>query len=122
MTGPVVEYVREPSRQTCWLCDAYPDDRTDGVVRGVVYEAFDRARVPLYVGRTQNFNRRMKTHRRSEWWPHADLVRARLVPCFEEAAWLELRLIREVRPVYNVQPSDNTLRGWKTRRARSVAS
>lgn len=73
-----------------------------------VYRCYDADRVLLYVGSTANLGRRMHEHlHRAEWWRWvADVQTSGPYP-IADALDLELRLIRRMGPVFNIEGNDD---------------
>lgn len=87
-----------------------------------VYRCFDAEGRLLYIGFTQSPLERRAAHRSTAPW-FDQMARWSLVGPFEgsmarmRAFRCEQRLIATEKPMYNVSPSETSLRGWATRRA-----
>lgn len=81
----------------------------------VVYEIYDEDGRLLYVGVTDDFERRMRQHAHTKWWWNPDQQHSIVFeyPNRGEALRVEAETIRSQRPVYNlalVRPEDAYLR------------
>lgn len=85
-----------------------------------VYELYDGAGDPVYVGCTSNLPNRLSTHSGSEMWREVAEVRATLYPDRAEAESVEALTIREFQPRWNFQhterASDAAKERWKRRK------
>lgn len=88
--------------------------------RYAVYEVFDQEGQPVYIGRSENLNRRLKNHRRlAPWWPEAASLTVTYLPCLAQGFVYEEIRIKAVRPRWNQRAGRFTARiFWE----RAVAS
>lgn len=68
-----------------------------------VYRLYDVDGDLLYVGCTEDVERRLREHHSKPWFPLVDHVEADIYDGRASAAHAELRLIHEHQPPYNVQ-------------------
>jgi excinuclease UvrABC nuclease subunit len=66
----------------------------------VVYILSDADRIPIYVGCTRDFERRVTGLRTTRWWSEVEHIKLRLLPR-DVAARLERELIETLRPLHN---------------------
>jgi predicted GIY-YIG superfamily endonuclease len=67
-----------------------------------VYRAYDKRRVLLYVGVTNDLRSRLITHRATQWWPMVDVVTRTEFATASEARAAESAAIKTERPLYNI--------------------
>lgn len=70
----------------------------------VVYRIYGANGALLYVGVSNDHERRLKEHARTKaWWPQASSVQVEHYPNRSEAMYREAAVIRFERPVFNIQ-------------------
>ncbi len=68
-----------------------------------VYDVYDRAGRPIYVGSTRDLRTRLEQHAAESWWAQqAVKVKARVVVGHREARAAELARIRDLHPRWNI--------------------
>ena len=79
--------------------------------RTAVYRFYDKDDVLLYVGATKNFDQRRSTHARTaKWWSAVVRHEVEWYNSQLDALITEAKLIRELRPLHNVQsPSPDNI-------------
>lgn len=101
----------------CWR--GHP---ADSPMTHYLYLLVDANGAPLYVGRTKHLALRIATHRRNKsWWIDVDDIFITGVCCIDGASPAELRAIRDLHPLHNVDPVDAARAGWDSRHKQATA-
>ena len=90
-----------------YLPSLFPADKN------CVYKLFDRAGDLLYIGSTNNMERRREQHKaNSPWYRYVAHGECIYLDTIEECRELEIQLIINLRPIYNVRRYKSS-RGWE---------
>jgi len=76
----------------------------------LVYRVYDESGALLYVGMTKDLTRRFAGHHDAIWWSLAAYVRWEVFPDRDQARGEERRLIRTLKPVYNIHGVEDMAR------------
>lgn len=108
MTATAVWPIGLPHREASLIYHAMPF---------TVYRQYDSDGVLLYVGCTDNLDRRTAEHRRnSPWWSQVGRIESELLPNHAAARAEEWRLIKTADPLYNIAGASDPI-GVQVRRA-----
>jgi len=83
------------------MTETHVDDLTDDDVETIVYRFFRADGRLLYVGITQEREKRFLRHSERPWWPEVTRVRIETYPTRSEALEVETEAISAEAPVHN---------------------